>query len=495
MKKLYTLLSLIIFSTAVLAQNAPDLPISAGSTPVFQNMAKAAGDSCGAYFNNYIGLEKTSTAYIQELRTGNVGDASWYGGMAQHFFANQPIEVSGIEFYAYQDTPGVDSLMTICILNEYDAGNDSVGVELARDTVYVKHTTFSILLPNISVQSYFDAPVTVTADYVVTVENATDSSLQLIVSDPSAFDGQGEGLGFYYYNNPNYPSFINYTNQLTVWGAAWDFDALINPLVKFDLNDGFILSDDTICPNVVGAACVNYTQLPNYADNHYNGYATSQTDHIFWLWGDGFQNTNITTACHTYANSGDFNITLRDTFRRHDFNSPICVSEVIMPIHVIPDVIPSFTFIPNGTIVDFTNTSTSSDSVWWDFGDTLAGSGLNDPQHTFPTIGTYDVWLHAFNECSEDSIMIQVTVDDVSIENYDFNFKVYPNPSNNSVNITGLTDGASVELINILGESIRNYKIIGSSINFPTEELSNGTYFLRVSTSYGQVTKKLLVRH
>jgi PKD repeat protein len=201
------------------------------------------------------------------------------------------------------------------------------------------------------------------------------------------------------------------------------------------------------------------------------------------------------TACHTYTNPGDYNISLNDTLRRHDFFNPTCVGQVVNPIHVIPDVVANFTFVANGTIVDFTNTSAPSDSVWWDFGDTLAGTSTTNPQHTFPTIGTYDVWLYAFNECSEDSVMIQVTVDDVGIEKYNLDFKMYPNPANANVNVSGLAEGSTLELMNILGESIQLIVTQGNNAVLATENLSNGTYFVRVTTAQGQVTKKLVVRH
>ena len=81
---------------------APGLQ-SMNEAPDFSISYRAAGDSCGAYFNNYIGLGKTTIANVEELRKGTFAVANWYGGMAQHFHANQPIEVSGIEFYGFQN--------------------------------------------------------------------------------------------------------------------------------------------------------------------------------------------------------------------------------------------------------------------------------------------------------------------------------------------------------------------------------------------------------
>lgn len=495
MKRLiYTFLVIITPLFSVAQTKAPGLQ-STEETPDFTIQNRAPGDSCGAYFNNYIGLAKTTIANVEELRMGNSIDNFWYGGMAQHFHANQPIEVSGVEFYGYQ-TGGFDSIMVITKLNDYTAGNDSAGVELARDTVWVKHTAFDIVLPNISVKSYFDAPVTVTQDYIVTVETPTDSSLMIVTSDPGNSDGNGEGLGFYYYNNVFEPSFIGYYNQLTEWGAAWDFDALISPLVKYDLNDGFTLNNDSICPNVVSAACVSYSQVPIYTDYHYNGFSASATDHILWLWGDGFQNTNLTSACHTYTNSGDYDITLRDTLRRWDFNSPYCVSEVIEPLHVIYDPVANFSFSQSASTVMFTNLSTSTDSVWWDFGD-MSGTDSLNPTHVYDTLLTFDVWLYAYNECGAvDSIMMQVTTDDVGFEQEEvLDFNIYPNPANQNVTINGKIQGAQIELINILGQTIYQETATSGTVSFNISDFANGTYFIRLTDQSEQVTKKLVIRH
>ena len=494
MKRLiYTILVACIPTLTIAQISQPDVQTT-GEQPDFSIQYRAPGDSCGAYFNNYIGLGKTTIANVEELRQGNLTEAVDYGGMAQRFHANQPIEVSGVEFYAYHNNVGLDSVMVITRLNDYTPGNDSVGVEFARDTVYVTHTAFDIVLPNISVQSYFDTPVTVTQDYVMTVEIATDDTLILVVSNPGT-DGNGEGLGFYYYNNPFHPSFIGYYNQFSLWGAAWDFDALISPLVKYDLHDDFMITDDSICPNVVSAGCVSYSQVPNYTDLHYNAFSTTSTDHILWLWGDGFQNTNLTSACHTYSNSGDYNIDLRDTLRRWDFQNPFCVAEITNPIHVINDVVASATFSQGGTIVNFTNTSSYADSVWWDFDDTTAGTNQFNPTHDFGVLDTFNVMLIAYNECSSDTTYIQIITDDVGIEDYGIDFLMYPNPANNEVNLSGMITGAQIELLNVLGQTIAVGKSNNGIYTFETSPYTNGTYFVRVTTDTGQVTKKLMIQH
>lgn len=491
-KTLLTILSFCLLSTGFSQLQGP-VSNGNGDVPVW-TLQKAAGDSCGVYYNVYVGLTKTSSVFFEEMRTGNGSDFNPYPGRGQRFHANQPIEVHGIQFYSYETNPLVDSLMAITVLYDWEATNDSVGVELARDTVYVKHQAFNIVLPNIAVQSVFDNPVTVTEDYIIAVYTPTNDSLKIITSSAPANDGAGEGVSFAYYDNPAAPGFTGWYPTLPTFGASYDLDYLIDPLVKYDLNDGFTVLDDTICPTVVSAGCVNYSQLPVYSDPHYNGSSATPSDNLQWLWGDGFQNTNILSACHTYNNPGDYVISLNDTLIRHDFNNNTCVGQATEMIHVIDTVTADFTFVTGGIIVDFTSISISSDSLAWDFGDGNTGGDSLTIQHNYDSLGTFDVWLYAYNECGVDSVMYQVTTDDVGIEIQEFDFQLYPNPANDVVNLTGLRIGSFVELVNILGETVYSDVVSNSTLTLKVNDLSSGTYFIRVRNEDNQLTKKLVIR-
>ncbi|MEZ4922778.1 MAG: T9SS type A sorting domain-containing protein [Crocinitomicaceae bacterium] len=489
------LLILFVSVTSSAQVYSPQPPMSFDATPNYSNpnQYRAPGDSCGAYFNNYIGLSKTSVVNIELLRSGSASDYFWYGGMAQRFHAPQPIQVSGAEFYAYETDSTADSIMVIVYLFDYNQLIDSLGTELARDTVYVKHTAYSTVLPFISNQAYFNSPVTVTDDYIILVENKTDDSLNIIVSSPANNDGNGEKVGYYYYNNPDWPIYTG--SYLTYdFGAGWDFDAIISPRVKFELQDGFTITDDQICPNVVSAGCVNYNQMPVFSSPHYSYHNANPQQKITWLWGDGFQNTQLYNACHTYTGIGTYDITLKDTLRRFLAGNLYCGFEKTQPIYVMDGANADFTWLNNNTWITFTNTSTNADSVLWDFGDSTY-STVWDAFHIYDSVATYDVTLIAYGECGNDTTVISVTTDDVGIEDYDFNFSFYPNPANNNVMITGLVEGSQIELVNILGETVQRNISTGTSISLSTYDLSNGTYFVRVSTDYGQVTKKLMIRH
>jgi PKD repeat protein len=494
MKKTYFTLLALTLTFAGFSQLQQPIAEGGGEAPTWNQGFKAPGDSCGVYFNNYVGLNKTSNVFFEALRAGNVAEFNTYGGRSQHYNTPQPIEISGIQFYAFETNPLLDSIMAITILHDYTSVNDSVGVELARDTVYVTHQTFTPVLPDIEVNSIFDTPVTVTNDYMVTVYTPTDDSLKIIVSDASSNDGASEGISYLVYNNPNYTGH-GYYNNFTFYGLLYDLDYLINPRIQYDLHDEFILDDDSICPGVVSGACVTYSQMPIYSDHQYNINSGSATDHILWLWGDGFQNTNLLNACHTYNNAGDYTIQLNDTLIRNDFFNNTCVAKTSQNIHIIDDPVPAFSASTGGSIIDFTSTSSNYDSLFWDMGDMTTYSDSITLSHDFDSLGTFDVWLFAYNECGVDSIMVQVTTDDVGFDTEDLNFSIYPNPAQNNVSIDGLIEGSRIELINLLGEVVSASTAQSSKEIINVNSLSNGTYFVRVATNEAQITKKLVVRH
>lgn len=484
---------LLTTSLQALAQpGSPSLNPQPMGEPDWGYVAKAAGDSCGAYFNNYIGLTKTSGVLLEPMRTGDIVEDYYYAGRAQRFTVSQPTEVSGVEFYAYETSP-LDSVMVITSLHPYLSANDSVGAEITRDTVYVKHTTFSIILPYISVKSYFDAPVTMTSDFVIAMHTTLDVELWIVTNDYTNNDGNGEGNSWALYQNPVYPADDGWYSSL--YYNLYDVDYLMSPLVKYDLFEPFSILDDTICPDVVNAGCVTYTPTGNFTNHMYNEYSSTSSQHIRWLWGDGYQNVDLLSACHTYGNAGTFDINLRDTLARFDFDSPYCIVDVTQPIVALGPPTANISFTQDGLTADFMNVSTNSDSVWWDFGDGTAGTDTDNPSHSYGTVGTFTVWLHAYNDCDEDSISIVVTTDDVGIDTKDQQFKIYPNPANNQVTISDLSGDAKIELYNLLGESVYTIKTSNEQETILLTNLPTGAYFVKITQGDFQTTRKLIVKH
>jgi hypothetical protein len=69
--------------------------------------------------------------------------------------------------------------------------------------------------------------------------------------------------------------------------------------------------------------------------------------------------------------------------------------------------------------------------------------------------------------------------------------KLYPNPAQSSVTITA-NDIRSVQLINLMGQTIQRKQVAGDQTRLNLHELPSGIYFVRVETANAVVVKKLI---
>ncbi len=82
-----------------------------------------------------------------------------------------------------------------------------------------------------------------------------------------------------------------------------------------------------------------------------------------------------------------------------------------------------------------------------------------------------------------------------------FEWNVYPNPSNSITNltITSTTRNISVSVYNIIGELLNKEEFRNTSTNFSmpinTSSLANGIYLLKIETEHSVYTEKIIVKH
>lgn len=497
MKYIYILIFLIPFSGFSQLTGVNGIDFNQTATVTSAN-TKAPGDSCGTYFNNYITMSKLALIREEPMRTGNVSAWGQYNGRAQRYEAPQAIEVSGVEFFAYiKNNPTQDSLMVITALNEYDVLLDSVSTELTRDTVYVTNHSFSSYIPSMSVKSYFGTTILVNTDYVVSVFTPTDDSLFIIGTHLGSNSGNGENLSHLLYNNTSYPSFYGWYSAFNGdLGGVYDYDFLIAPLVNHPLQNGFTLNNDTICPGIISNACVDYTQQLVFENQQYNSNSATSTSTINWVWGDNTFNNGLTSACHTYQNSGTYDLNLKDTLYNWDLDNAYCIVDLHKTVLALDSVVADFTFINSNLTADFTSTTTFSDSIAWDFGDGATAGNIDTPTHTYSTINnTYDVWLYAYNECTTDSILYQVSTGNIGITDFENLISIYPNPANHKLNITNLPTNSNINIFNILGERVKSVSVEDSKTELNILDFKEGTYILKIESNQETVVKKIVIQH
>lgn len=495
MKHLILLLLTLCFGISGFGQISKPNGEGNGDRPILINENRAAGDSCGAYFNNYIGLEKTTVIYYDEMRRGNLTESGKYAGRAQRFHANQPIEISGIRFYAFEDNPSVDSLMAITYLHDYDSVNDSVGNQLAVDTCYVTAQSYTPMLINLEVDCYFDTTVTVNDDYVVTVTTPTDDSIKIIRNSDVHQDGNAEGVSFFYYDNPDLPSYTGYYNIYDNLGSSFDVDYLISPRVKYEMPDDFTVTDDTICVGEFLAGCVDYNQVANFSDEHYNDNSSTPQSSILWTWGDGYQDSGTTNPCHTYDSAGVFDIILRDTLHRYESGTPYCAIELTNQITVIDSAVSQFTYVVNDSIFLFTNTSEEYDSLVWDFGDGNT-SNLENPCHIYTDCAdSHLVTLTVYNNCFTDSSSSYVKAMVLDIDRVDLTtLNIYPNPAKENITIR-VNRSTNIEIVDVYGKVVLRRRLLEGNNVFDISNFESGVYFVRTLTVGEKLTRKVIVNH
>lgn len=139
----------------------------------------------------------------------------------------------------------------------------------------------------------------------------------------------------------------------------------------------------------------------------------------------------------------------------------------------------------------FTNTSSSPNTLFWDFGDGNTSIETN-PNHQYIQPGTYEVVLTITNCGKTDSIIKSIAVNAVNLsENQNDIWKVYPNPVNQILQLENNESKATKFVIyNALGE-----KVLTGNLNFgkneiSTDKLLKGVYhieFYDIAISLGRV--------
>jgi PKD repeat protein/subtilisin-like proprotein convertase family protein len=154
--------------------------------------------------------------------------------------------------------------------------------------------------------------------------------------------------------------------------------------------------------------------------------------------------------------------------------------------------------------VKFTDNTMPLSSKWrWDFGDGTIDT-TQFPTHIYTKPGVYDVSLKTVSkdtDCS-DSVMKKkyIYVRKAATENNPYSIQVYPNPFSKAINIHyqfSKTESISITGFDILGRylfsiptQVKGLGLHNQFINM--ENLSKGTYFLRIDISGNKKTVKLI---
>ena len=171
-------------------------------------------------------------------------------------------------------------------------------------------------------------------------------------------------------------------------------------------------------------------------------------------------------------------------------------------IVVDPPVSSDFSSVPTGLSVNFTDLSIGATSWFWDFGDGNT-STVPNPTNLYTNDSTYNVMLIATGPCGVDTSYQSITVDNIGIEEIIAqSVNIYPNPNNGDFTVK--LDGGNVgvvdlRLIDLIGNKVYNRKLIDISSNNEIKvnnlELSNGVYFVELTSGTHKIRRRIVVKN
>jgi PKD repeat protein len=158
-----------------------------------------------------------------------------------------------------------------------------------------------------------------------------------------------------------------------------------------------------------------------------------------WYFGDGASVSNGGNANHTYASPGTYNVCLTalDAVKKctYTYCSTVTIGANCGGFAA------NYTSSIAGTVVSFTNASSSgANQFFWDFGDATTSTAAN-PSHTYGKAGTYTVCLKVrdtINGC-QDSICKTITVFDCTVFNTNFSAPITLTLTTNFINTSSST--------------------------------------------------------
>ena len=321
-------------------------------------------------------------------------------GVAQWFEGPQTINIHEFRFFAWVDS-AVSSTVTLTC-NVYASGPDSLpsGVPLGTTTVTVDSNFFGGSLLLLAKDAVFSPAVTVSSDYVITVETSDPISVGIIANSAVAGDGFGEALSS--------------VAVAGVWqknlSVGLNNDWLILPLVSYSLDANY--APDPASPVCTGTLVNFVSDNPITESRFYNLFelaGTPDSSHT-WDYGDGAPTLQGAVAGHAYSVAGTYNSTLSDTLNA--WTAGLCTDVHTEAITVTAGTAPgaSFSQAAAGLTTTFGDLSSGTPSTWfWEFGDGTTSTTAS-PTHAYPTGGTYLACLTVSNLCGMDSTCQTISV-------------------------------------------------------------------------------------
>ncbi len=279
----------------------------------------------------------------------------------------------------------------------------------------------------------------------------------------------------------------NYIPQTTwvFFNGTWEHSEFYSFFVAFAIRANFGL----VCTGPVG----DFTKVENGLTVDFSDASTTGGTISNWLWDFGDGNTStMQNPSHTYTAAGNYTVCLTVTDACGSDSS--CTSVTVVNC---PDPVSVWSSSANNLVVDFTDASTTANTIsnWlWDFGDGNTSTTQN-PSHTYATDGNYTVCLTVTDACGTDSTCMFVAVADGSIsiaENDELSLEIYPNPANDRVTISTKLNSGSILIRDAIGRVVITHTIVNNNTSIDLSQTSNGIYFIEVTDGIHRSIRRLV---
>jgi hypothetical protein len=136
----------------------------------------------------------------------------------------------------------------------------------------------------------------------------------------------------------------------------------------------------------------------------------------------------------------------------------------------------------------YTGSTTGLDSVVWNFDDGSTTTGTT-ALHTYSVAGTYRACVTIYTACGSDlyckNVVVLIPSLVVSNQSALSDVKVWPNPVNDELNISGINENTTYKIINLTGVSIQDGYLKPGTNRVPLEKFSTGIYILELTGESG----------
>ncbi|MFT7614737.1 MAG: PKD repeat protein [Parvicellaceae bacterium] len=251
-------------------------------------------------------------------------------------------------------------------------------------------------------------------------------------------------------------------------------------------SDCSVTSSDSIV--IIIGPSAGYTSSSLGLLSSFTDSSTGSSDTYLWDFGDG-NTSSIQNPNHTYGAAGSYTVCLT--------TSNVCGTDSTCSI-VSACELPSANFIQtSGSLTaSFTDSSTGPGITYsWDLGDGNTDT-VSNPVHTYSADGSYTVCLIVSNSCGADTLCDVITVISTSInELINNSVKVYPNPTENLLNVNFLSfdNGQySIEILDLSGRLIFKEISLEAFASLNVSKLASGSYLYRVSNETHTAIGKFL---